>query len=320
MKLSKETKIFIAFIVIYFCFAWILTFTYLNTHINYVPDYWEWRHNTLLQADPPNGSNQFRVLAFWIPELVHRVFGGPIFASYLMVRFVFTFLTLCVFHLFLMKWFDHQKAFLSVVLLAAIMPITYMRVFQEADVIVLLFFIIGMWLVSYRKLIPLAILIFIGTFAKESIVFLIPLYFFVTWDKKQKTRVVIYCLFLSLVWLGAFYITREALYEGYNNKLWQLPHNIEQMATFFKYNLLLNSRFLYIPLFGIFWILPFIRLKEKPHFFRRAAPFIIVFTVIHFILGWPEETRIMLPLAFVVVPSGMLTLFSNKSSLEKAEE
>jgi len=278
--------------------------------MHYVPDYWEWRHNTLLRGDS-NGSNQFRLLSFWLPELAHRAFGQPIFASYLMVRFVFTFLMFCVFHLFLLKWFEHQKAFLSVIFLAAITPVTYIRSFQESDIILQFLFLLGIWLIVYKKIVPLAILIFLGTFAKETIVFLIPLYFFVGWNKNKKTKIIVYCLLLGLVWLGAFHITREMFYEGHNNKLWQLPHNIAQVATYFKYNFLVNAHLLYVPLFGAFWILPFIRLKDKPYFFRRSAPFIILFTVLHFIFGWPEETRIMLPLAFLVIPSGILALFPN---------
>lgn len=306
--MSREAKLLIIFFIIYFSFSWILTWTYFITHLRQIPEYWETKHRNLLEGGV-RGSVQFRVLSFWIPEIVSKAFTQPIYTSYLIVRFVFTFLIFCVFHLFLLKWFSQERAFLSVTFLAAITPLTYLPFFQEADVILQFLFLIGLWLIREKKFFILLFLMAIGTFAKETIVFLIPFYFLLYWRKDKKWKVILESLILVVTWLLFFYITRHAIYEGNNSHLWQLPRNLEMIKYYFTYNPLVNHHLLYIPLFGLFWLLPFFRLKEKPSFFQVAAPFIIIFTILNFLFGWPEETRIILPLAFLVIPSGIMALF-----------
>lgn len=306
--MSKEAKLLIIFFIIYFSFSWILTWTYFITHLKQIPEYWETKHRSFLEGGV-RSSAQFRVLSFWIPELVSKAFAQPIFASYLIVRFVFTFLIFCVFHLFLLKWFNQEKAFLSVTFLAAITPLTYLPFFQEADVILQFFFLICLWLTRERKFYLLLSIIAIATFAKETIVFIIPFYFLLYWRKDKKWKIILESLILVVAWFLAFYVTHHAIYEGQNSRLWQLPYNLYFIKEYFEYNPLLNVHLLYIPLFGLFWFLPFFRLKDKPPFFQVAAPFIIIFTILNFLFGWPEETRIMLPLAFLVIPSGIMVLF-----------
>jgi len=307
-KFSREDKLLIVFFIIYFFLSWILTWTYFITHLNHIPDNWQDRHEKLIEG-VSRGSNQFRMISFWLAELVSKIFIQPIFVSYLIIRFFFTFLTFCVFHLFLMKWFNHEKAFLSVTFLAAITPLTYLPFLQESDVILQFLFLIGLWLIREKKFFVLLFLMAIGTFAKETIVFLIPFYFLLYWRKDKKWKVILESLILVVAWLLFFYITRHAIYEGNNSRLWQLPRNLEMIKYYFTYNPLTNHHLLYIPLFGLFWFLPFFRLKDKPTFFQVAASFIIIFTILNFLFGWPEETRIILPLAFLVIPSGIMALF-----------
>lgn len=309
MKLSREAKFIILVILVYFFLSWILTWTYFATHLTHVPDGWKNWHEQILAGDYPD-SNQFRIITPLLVEAVSDAFVQPIFASYLIVRFIFTFLIFCVFHLFLLKWFDQKTALLSGVLLAAITPVTYLPMLQESDVVLQFMFLVGLWLIREKKLLPFALLLAVATFVKETIVFVIPFYLLIRWKKGDEVRAVIETLLLCVVWGIAFYISRTMIFEGQNSPMWQLPHNIMVAKQYFRYNPLVNPYLLWVPLFGIFWVLPFLRYREKPFFFKRAAYFIVIFTILHFFFGWPEETRIMLPLAFLVIPSGLMTLFA----------
>ena len=308
MKLSRETKISIIFSIIYLCFAWILSWTYFTTHLKDVSEGFEHWHNTIAAGDIGD-SNQFRLMSFWLAEFFHKSLNLQIFIAYITIRFLFTFFTLALFHLFLRKWFSHERAFLSVTILSAIIPVTYLPFLQEADPLLIFFFLVGLWLIREKKLLPLAFLIAVATFAKETIVFLIPFYFIYNWQKKNWLKVILESVLFGAIWLGMFYITRNIFFDGQNSALWQLPHNIATFGRALSYNPLINLHLLFLPLFGVFWVLPFLHLKEKPYLFRRAAPYIILFIVLHFLFGWPQETRIMMPLAFLVIPSGLLSIF-----------
>lgn len=313
MKLSRETKILIIFAIIYFFLAWILTSNYLFTHEKYVVNgYWEtWHEEISSGAKGIDGdSNQFRLVSYWMAEGTINLFDQSIFSAYLINRFVVTFIIFCIFHLFLLKWFDHKGSFLGVIILAAITPITYMPLLQESDVFLQLFFLIGLWLIRENKWIWLIPLLFLSTFAKETIIFLLPFYLILNWSKEKKLFLFLKSIVLVLSWGVAFYITRNLFFEsGENSPLWQLPHNIDGFINIFNYSSPFTNMFLlFIPLFGMMWVLSFWNLKKKPHFFRSAALFILIFMIIHFLMGWPEETRILLPLAFLIIPSSMLSI------------
>ncbi|MFA5135015.1 MAG: hypothetical protein WC505_04500 [Patescibacteria group bacterium] len=309
MRLSREAKFIILIILIYFFLSWILTWTYFATHLKHIPDGWEAWHEQIMAGDHPD-SNQFRIVTPLLAEAVSTAFVQPIFASYLIIRFFFTFLIFCTFHLFLLKWFDHRTALLSGVLLAAITPVTYLPMLQESDVALQFAFLVGLWFIREKKLVPLAILFAAAAFVKETIVFLVPFYLLIHWKRGAEVRALIETAALCIVWGAAFYVSRTMIFDGQNSPLWQLPHNIMVAKQYFTYNPLVNAYLLWVPLFGVFWALPFVRYREKPFFFQRAAIFIVIFTVLHFLFGWPEETRIMLPLAFLVIPAGLMTLFS----------
>lgn len=312
MPLSKETKIIIVFIVIYFFFAWILTSNYLFTHEKYVANgYWEtWHEEIYSGAKGLEGdSNQFRLLSFWLAEGTSKVFDQPIYSAYLINHFIVTFMILCIFHLFLLKWFDHKGSFGGVLILAAITPVTYLPLLQEADIYLQLFFLIGLWMVRDNKWLWLIPLIFMATFAKETIIFLVIFYLILNWPRDNKFHLALKAMAMMVGWGIAFYMTRYLFFDGGNSVLWQLPHNIDGLLNIFNHHSPFTNIFLlFIPLFGFFWVLSFWDLKKKPDYFRAAVPFLIIYMVLHFILGWPEETRIILPLAFLVIPSSMLSI------------
>lgn len=311
MHMTVETKRIITFFAIYFFFAWALTGLYFITHVDHISEGWDVWHQQI--ADGADGtSNQFRLLSFWVAEGISKAMDQPIFSAYLISRFIFTWLTFCAFHLFLLKWFDSLRTFLSVTLLAAITPISYLPFLQESDVIVLPFFLLAFWFIREKKIWPLAITIALGVFAKETIVLVIPFYLFYRWRRERAMKTIVETVVLVMIWGVVFYITRNLFFDGSNSHLWQLPKNFARLGDTLLQNPLTNIYLFFIPVFGLLWALPFVGLKKKPLYFRRAAPFIVLYIMFSFVLGWPHETRIILPLAFVVIPASVMTLFEYK--------
>lgn len=316
MKITPDTKQILFIFALYFFLAWSLTGVYFFTHTLQIPDDWQRWHEQIAADNAPD-SSQFRLISYWLADGFSKPFHQPVFVGYLCVRFIFTFLTLCLFHLFLMKWFKPVMATFGVVLFAALMPISFLPFLQEADIVLYPLFLAGLWLIREQKFWWLAGIMLVGTFAKETIIFLLPMHVLFQWRNGRRWRAAFETVALAAVWAGAFYATRHLFFEGDNSSLWQLPKNIVFLSQTLILHPLINPYLFFIPVFGIFWALPFIRLSAKPLFFQRAAPYIIIFTILHFLMGWPHETRIMLPLAFLMIPSGLMTLFPE--SIEKKE-
>ncbi|MFA6908368.1 MAG: hypothetical protein WC289_00595 [Patescibacteria group bacterium] len=314
-----ETKKIILIVLLYFFLAWSVTGVYFFTHAEQIPERWEDWHAQIM-AGQSDTSNQFRLLAPWLAEAFDGPFNQPIYVAYLMVRFVFTFILFCMFHLFLLKWFRYAGAAFGVVLLAAFTPITFLPYLQESDVVLYPFFLAGVWLIREKKVWWTLPVLFAGTFAKETIAFIIPMYALYQWSKQRVVRTVLETCVLVAVWAGAFYLSRHMFFDGTNSSLWQLTYNISTLKNVLSFNPVTNFFIYFIPLFGVFWIVPFIQLRQKPLFLRRAAPYIVLYTVLNFIMGWPYETRILLPLAFLVIPSGLMTFFPELYGTEKKSE
>ncbi|MDD5039915.1 MAG: hypothetical protein PHY34_02080 [Patescibacteria group bacterium] len=308
MKLSPETKRLLWFFAIYLFISWALVGVYFFTHAPVSSHDWTAWHNDIADGGMKN-STQFRLLSFWLAEGIHHFMQMPINLAYFTLRFIFTFTTLVLFHFFLLKWFEEKEAFLGTILLAALTPLTYMPFLQESDMVLMPFFLLALFFSRERKLLPLALIVFIGTFAKETIAFCVPFYLIARWEKGRTVRTIMETALLAAVWGLAFYITRNAFYDGLNSHLWQLGKNIRTTLATIRVYPLTNYRLYFIPVFGALWILPFLRLRQKPLFFKRTAIFIPLYTALSFLLGWPHETRIMLPLAFLIIPASILTLF-----------
>ncbi|MBI5037550.1 MAG: hypothetical protein HZC01_02505 [Candidatus Kerfeldbacteria bacterium] len=308
MHITSGTKQILCILALYFFLAWSLTGVYFFTHTQQIPDDWEHWHEQIGAGTAPD-SSQFRLISYWLADGASKPFGQPVFIGYLSVRFVFTFITLCLFHLFLLKWMRPVMATFSVVLFAALTPISFIPFLQEADIVLYPFFLGGLWFIREQKFWWLAGIIAAGTFAKETIIFLLPMFALYQWRRGRTWRTIVETALLAIIWAAAFYVTRHVFFEGNNSPLWQLPANISFLSQSLALHPLINVYLFFIPVFGVFWILPFMRLSTKPMFLQRAAPYIVIFTTLHFLMGWPHETRIMLPLAFLIIPSGLMTLF-----------
>lgn len=190
------------------------------------------------------------------------------------------------------------------------------------------FFLLGLWAIRERKFWVLAATLAVGCLAKESIALLIPLYVLVEWQAplwapwriawRRIIRIVTRTIGLSTMWALAFYATRTLFYEGNNSWLWQLPKNFIYWNLGIHYNAIVSIYLFFIPVLGMLWILPFMRQRHKPWFLQRVAPYIIIYFVLTALMGWPHETRLLVPLALVVIPSSLAALFTEEVKKEAA--
>ncbi len=264
-------------------------------------------HQSLLAGTFTN-NEQSRLFQFLVPEFFRRTIGYTVQESYELQRRLFTFLSFALFFLYARKWLSQELAFLSVMLLAVTMPFTFRNHLQESASLLMVTFVLGIWAIREKKDIAFAVILLIGAVNNETMLFLPALYFFdrfERWDMKHLIQIAAKMLVLIAPAFGVVgyirYLTRDAPHLG---GAYHLPGNISVI----RFPILL---------FHIFWVLAFLKMKDKPRFLQRALWTVPLFIIPHMITGIISETRQMLPLTYIIFPSALLYLFGTSNKLVK---
>lgn len=282
------------------------------------------RNHKLLLAFQYTNNEQSRLLQFYIPELFRYLFGLSISHAYILQRWLFVFLAFLCFHFYLRKWFDAKLAFVGVLFLAAIMPLSYYDHLQESAPFLLLTFLLALWAIREHHTLWYMVVLGIGAFNNETILFLPSVFFcynFKSFDFRSLVR-------LSLKTLGSClpacfvvgtirYINRDRPHLG---GAWHWPSNVDGILKHSQMFLLdyWQATYLYIFfIFGAFWLYAFLRYSKKPLFLQRAALTIPLFIILHLLTGIITEVRQMLPLSFVIIPMALFYLFPSVSDEHK---
>ncbi len=276
-------------------------------------------HEMFTQFIGPN-HEQSRILQFAIPEILHRLLGLSVEHAYILQRLGFVFLALSCFHFYLRAWFGVSGAFSGAVFLSAIMPLSYMNHLQESSPLLLLTFLIGLWAIREKKNVLLIGTLVVGGLNNETMLILPLAYFLYNYqssDAKSLNRLAWKTFLISiplLIIVGSIrYLTRDNPPLG---SFWQLPYNIMSIRAGFKSGLMSAILFIFY-LFNMFWFYSFVGLKSKPLFMRRVSLIIPIFVTIHLLVARLEETRLMLPLGFLLIPMGLWTIYFAKSDASK---
>jgi hypothetical protein len=277
-------------------------------------------HHSQLVAYQYVNREQSRLLQFYFPEALHRAFGWSVPHSYVVQRWLFVFLAFVAFHLYLRKWFDQSKALAGVALLAAVMPLTYLNHLQESAPLLLLTFMLGVWALREERPVTYSVALAVGALNNETILALPALYFLndlTSWRPSPLLRTfgrTILTAAPALAILGGIrYITRDRPDLA---STWHLETNLSGIWTDLLQGPIDYWRAVYVyplALFGALWILAFMDLKNMPRFLRRAALFVPLFVIVHLLAGNIAEARLMLPMAFLIIPMAFFSLFRERT-------
>lgn len=314
-----ESKEFFRYVGVY------LVLALINLRVKMlITDVWrsgilERNHRYLLSFEFTN-NEQSRLLQFLIPEALRRIFHLTVPQAYVIQRWGFVFLAFVGFHFYLRKWFDERGSFTAVLLLAAVMPITYQNHLQESAPLLLFTFLMGLWTIREHRDLWFTVILAVGALNNETILCLPFVYFCYNW-KRFEVR---HLLRLAAATVGralpAFLLTAQIRYINRNRPhlggAWHLPENVEGVLRSFTTH---PADFWSVPylnfilVFGMFWYFAARGFRSKPLFLRRASYVIPIFILIHFITGVIHESRQMLPLSFIVIPLGLHYLFNPPS-------
>jgi len=321
-----RSKAFLSYSGIYFALA----FINLRVKIALTPD---WNNGHLLNQHQQlmdfvyRNHEQSRLLQFYIPDFLVQLFNITIPQAYSLRRFIFVLLSFICFHLFLKRWFDDKLSFAGVAFFAAIMPLTYMDHLQESASFLMLSFLLALWAIREHKDGLFCLIIAIGALNNETVLILPLVYFLYRYEDSKLpsisrllTKTLILAAPAFIIFAIIRYITRNN--GGYGKKIWHLPDNTENILSALVEHPLefFSESYLFIFfIFGLFWIFAFLKYHEMPHFLRRAGGIIPIFVLIHFLTGVIQETRQMLPIAFLIIPMGLYYLYAEQLSTNKKE-
>ena len=264
-------------------------------------------HDLLLQFDYTN-NEQSRLLQFYIPELFHRLSPLTIEYCYMLQRLLFVFLVFVFFHAYLRRWFDARVSFCGVLLLVAITPLAYYtNDLQESAPLLLLTFLLGLWTIRENREILMTVVLLVGGINNETMLILPLVYVLYRYEAADVRHLVILCrdtLLVSLPMVTAVgiirYVNRD---RPHLTEPWTLPNNLEGIASW-------NTQYwgvLFI--FGVLWLYAVLGYGEKPRFLRRASLMVPFFLAAHLATGIITETRLMLPLGFIIIPMALFSIY-----------
>ncbi len=257
----------------------------------------EINHARLIAFDFVN-NEQSRLLQFGIPEAVMRVCGISVRSAYTVQRLVFTTLALLVFAHFLRRWLKPGAGFACVVLYALLIAYSARNDLQESAPLLGLTFISALWALREKRDLLFVAIVWIGSLNNETMLFLPFVHFLVHAERSSLGNTLRIGLRAVVLGLPAFlsvaairYTTRDLPYLGGG---WHLEENLRSFGAVLLF-------------FGTFWLLALKKVKALPVFLQRALISIPFFLVPNLIVGVITETRLLLPLAFFVLPAALWT-------------
>ncbi len=295
----KNEKFFLGLsriLLLLFC----TTLSYLNLRIKlYLTPSWYngtllQNHNSLIQFNYYN-NEQSRILQYYIPEIIHNIFQINIVNCYLIQRLTFISFAFYFFYFFNKKWITPFQSIIGVLILALIIPLTYKNHLQESFSFLFLSFLLALWCIRENKLYAFSFVLLIGALNNETILYT-PIIFLFYNSKFRNLLFVLKktILISSPAFIVAAIMRLVTIDRPHLGGAWHLQENMHN----------LDEPFL---LFNILWLLPFIFFKRLPYFLKCALLSIPFFVIPHLITGIISETRQMLPLGFILIPSSIIT-------------
>jgi hypothetical protein len=282
-----------------------LTRSYYNGRLEY--------NHEQLMAGKYTAPEQYRLLQYYVPEYIHRILGVELLDAYVLQRLIWVALTFCVLHLYLRRWFDTRGAMIGTLFLAATMQWTYFDHLQESEPLNIFIFLVSFYAIRENKFWRLLGFVAIGSFNKETVIFL-PLAYLFCWYREMNIKPLLtrtLALFATVVLICG---SIRWAYSGapYAASWFQLGYNLLGIAGSafllpFKYYMGIHLGIVF--LYGVFWIMALLSYRDKPLFLRRAILIVPFFIAGHLLIAKINETRLFLPLAPILIPMGLFYLF-----------
>lgn len=255
---------------------------------------------------------QYRVLSFLFPEFFIKMLQVTPFTAYMIVRFLCVIVTIPLFHLYLRKWFDPIYSLVGTMFLSVGFLLAQMHVLQPSSPLNFVVFLLGFWAIRSKRDLLLGIIIALGSFNRFTPIFLVVAYLCVNYKLISRRELLLKSIIYLVIW-GSIMLGLRLYYHFPQSSFSfvTIEYNLEEALVPFRDPSLfnaLNNSFIALLLFGPLWFFSFNDLEKKPAFLSRGMMVVIPFILLHTFFALIYEVRLLLPLAPVIIPSGLLTL------------
>ena len=245
---------------------------------------------------------QYRLLAYWLPEWLHRV-GVPLHFAYTINRFFWTAGGLVLLFMLFRKWFSVPSSLIGCLLYLALLPVTYFGGgLQPSDAPLFVFFLLGYLVLETGQPGWLVLIIPVGALFHVTIFWLVPLAG-LFWGRGglQPKRLALLGFLVALwfmIYVGVRYLIGPRPLLG---QPVEFGNNLKDPYAY------INSAVMLSPLM-------FLRLDSwwlMPVFVRRSLLLAPVVVLLIWLAARPAEARLFLPLApfLIAIPTTVFGSF-----------
>ena len=235
------------------------------------------------------------------------------FSYQLMIFFVFLGVYFLFFK-FLRNFFTENTCMLGLLLLQVVIPLGISSIWEEGDYITLLLYLIGLNLMFTGKEKFLPVVIAVGVFNRDQIIYILFLYaayLFYEGRIKDK-RAFLNAAICAVVWLAGYLILRNIF--GYKESVYTIKHNVTTNINTWK-----SIAELWIAMISVFAFLSIVSYKRSNRFFRFALMSLIPYVMIYFLLAIVSQLAKFLPAFLVMIPMSLQVLTNEFTGGSQAE-
>lgn len=258
---------------------------------------------------------RFRVLAPAAAEGLQALLPSPgerdtdpkaerLDAAYFIIVFVSFLVTYGLFFRILRQWFRVSEALVGCLLLFAVIPLSITGFFSDDDFVTLALYVLGFALFMGGRDFLLPVIVLVGTFNREQIVFLVV--FWLAYELAEGKLFRWRTLIVLLACVAAFLVPYEVLRHRRGN-----PPTLYTVRYHLENNLQHFGRLVRVWAVEVlpFVILALAGLRRAPRFFGYALATLPVYVLAFFLKGKMWELAKALPMYLILIPLSLFALF-----------
>lgn len=256
------------------------------------------------KMEPPY---QYRImkplLGYTLQKLMSPVVKDRVKSHILSYRLIIFFVFLGIYILFykyLRQYFSEQACMIGLLLLQIVIPLGITSIWEDGDYYTLLIYLIGLSLIFGGKDKFLPIIIFLGEFNRDQIIFLIVFYaiYLKSRDELFSKKGITIIVTSVILWLTAYYSMRFIF--GFKESVYTFSHNFHSNRSVWE--LILE---LWIVQLLIYVILSIKTYGRSSVFFRWSLVSLIAYAVIFFFNGILSQLAKFLPAYLILIPMSL---------------
>lgn len=260
---------------------------------------------------------QYRIMKPFLGNLLQKVISkvikNPLKVHTLSYQFIIFWVFLGIyylFYLFLKLFYSDTICIIGLLLLAVVIPLGITSIWEDGDYYTLLFYLAGLNLIFRNKDYYLPLVIAVGAFNRDQIIFLLVFYAaYLISEKRFFNKKSLIIMFTSAaLWLLVYFGLRYLF--GFKESVYTVKHNT--ISNYYAFGKII---FLWLCMLSGLIILCVKNFKQSSRFFKLAFASIGIYIIIFYFNGIMTQMAKFLPAFLILIPMS-LQIFNDGSGKE----